>query len=237
MIRNLFHVFVATFLFSKNKSRSPSRFTLTYSWWFRNLANQLRLVVYPTIYKVNYTSQVVRLGISSIIIDSRLRWILWNKKHPKKQDLRLKDVVPYNIAMKFSAKKNVPWRSEVCWWHRGFHGERQLGEHPTLGKEKLNCLLKRMIFQEFVWWNMSQSSHILIQLWCPVFFFCLFVCLFACLFVCLFACFFVCLFVCLFGWLVGWLVGCCCCCCCYHGLFYPQSLQIWSTWWSNRSTN
>ena len=37
---------------------------INYCWWFRNPANQLRLVVYPTIYKVLAPSQVVGLGIS-----------------------------------------------------------------------------------------------------------------------------------------------------------------------------
>ena len=36
-----------------------SLFWVTYSWWFRNLANQLRLIVYPNIYRVFFTSQVV----------------------------------------------------------------------------------------------------------------------------------------------------------------------------------
>ena len=36
-----------------------------YCWWFRNPANQLRLVAYPIIYRVLYVSQVVS-RISSI---------------------------------------------------------------------------------------------------------------------------------------------------------------------------
>ena len=35
-----------------------------YCWWFRNPANQLRLVVYPVIDTGFYTSQLVGLGIS-----------------------------------------------------------------------------------------------------------------------------------------------------------------------------
>ena len=43
-----------------------------YCWWFRNPANQLRLVVYPIIYDGFYTSQVVGNGIPSI--NSRCRY-------------------------------------------------------------------------------------------------------------------------------------------------------------------
>ena len=37
---------------------------LSFGWWFRNPANQLRLVVYPIIYKVLYIQAVVGNGIS-----------------------------------------------------------------------------------------------------------------------------------------------------------------------------
>ena len=76
----------------------------------------------------------------------------------------LKDVVPYNIAMKFSARKNVPWRCEVCWWHRGFHGERQLGEHPTWARRNWWILCsKGWYFRNLFggWWNWNRNIFLI----------------------------------------------------------------------------
>ena len=45
---------------SMTKRHGSNPRSLTYCWWFRNPANQLRLVVYPIIFRVSAPSQVVQ---------------------------------------------------------------------------------------------------------------------------------------------------------------------------------
>ena len=57
--------------------------TILHCWWFRNPANQLRLVVYPIIYRVLYILSVVGLGISepSTVCVPIISFISFIKKH------------------------------------------------------------------------------------------------------------------------------------------------------------